>query len=185
MSASETVSTYARALYDLATVSDAFDAVDEGLKAVVRAVRGNVDLREAFLDTSVPGEKKREIMRAIFGDAVVPEVVAVAGLMVERGHTDLLGQVASEYGRLLEEKRGVVVAEVTTAVPLSDALRARLVEKLAAATGRTVSLQERVDPSILGGIVIKVAGRVLDGSVNTQLRELRQALSTARQGGDA
>jgi F-type H+-transporting ATPase subunit delta len=185
MSDSETVSTYARALYDLAAVSGAFDAVDEGLKAVVKAVRGNVDLREAFLDAGVPAEKKREIVRAIFGDAVVPEVVAIAGLMVERGLTDLLGQVSSEYERLLEEKRGVVVAEVTTAVPLSDALRTRLVEKLAAATGRTVSLREHVDPAIVGGIVIKVAGRVLDGSVTTQLRELRQVLSTARQGGDA
>jgi F-type H+-transporting ATPase subunit delta len=185
MSVSEAVSTYARALYDLAAVSGAFDAVDEGLKAVVKAVRGNVDLREAFLDTGVPAEKKREIVRAIFGDAVVPEVVAIAGLMVEPGLTDLLGQVSSEYERLLEEKRGVVVAEVTTAVPLSDALRARLVEKLAAATGRTVSLREHVDPAIVGGIVIKVAGRVLDGSVTPQLRELRQVLSTARQGGDA
>lgn len=185
MSASETVSTYAQALYDLASVSEAYDAVDEGMKAVVKAVRGNVDLREALVDTSVPGEKKREVVRAIFGDAVVPEVVAIAALLVERGHADLLGAVSAEYERLLEERRGVVIADVTTAVPLSEALRARLVEKLAAATGRTVSLRESVDPSILGGIVIKVAGRVLDGSVNTQLRELRQALSAARQGGDA
>lgn len=185
MSGSETVSTYARVLFDLAAVSDAFDAVDEGLKAVVKAVRGNVDLREALLDTGVPAEKKRDIMRAIFGDVVVPEVVAITGIMVERGQTDLLGQVSTEYERLVEERRGVVVAEVTTAVPLSDALRARVVDRLAAATGRTVSLRERVDPGIVGGIIIKLAGRVLDGSVTTQLRELRQVLSTAHQGGDA
>ncbi|MCX8006563.1 MAG: ATP synthase F1 subunit delta [Coriobacteriia bacterium] len=185
MSGSQTVSTYAQALYDLAAVSDAFDAVDEGMRAVVNAVRGNVDLREALVDTTVPADKRREIMRAIFGDAVVPEVVALAALMVERGHADLLGAVSTEYARLLEERRGVVIAEVTTAVPLSEALRAKLIDKLQAATGKAVSLREAVDPSILGGIVVKVAGRVLDGSVNSQLRELRQALATARQGGDA
>ncbi|HEY5488953.1 MAG TPA: F0F1 ATP synthase subunit delta, partial [Candidatus Limnocylindrales bacterium] len=77
-----------------------------------------------------------------------------------------------------------VVAEVTTAVPLDDALRASLTEKLIASLGRPVSLREDVDASILGGVVITVAGRVLDGSVASQLEEMRRALATT-QGGEA
>jgi F-type H+-transporting ATPase subunit delta len=73
---------------------------------------------------------------------------------------------------------------VTTAIPLTDALRASLTEKLAAALGRPVTLRERVDGSILGGIRINVAGRVLDGSLSSQLDAMRATLSNASQGGE-
>jgi F-type H+-transporting ATPase subunit delta len=77
-----------------------------------------------------------------------------------------------------------VAAEVTTAVPLDEALRTSLKDKLTASLGRPVALRERVDPSIVGGVVIKVAGRVLDGSVATQLDSVRRALA-ADSGGEA
>ena len=75
-----------------------------------------------------------------------------------------------------------MVAEVTTAIPLDDALRAAVTGRLAASLGRPVVLREQVDASILGGIRIKVAGRVLDGSVSTQLESVRQALKSATGG---
>ena len=108
---------------------------------------------------------------------VAPEAVAIATLAVERGHGGSLGTIAERFGEIAEAERGVVVAEVTTAVPLTDALRASLTEKLAAALGRPVSLRERVDASILGGIRINVAGRVLDGSLSLAARrDARHAL---------
>jgi len=185
MRSSELVETYARVLFDLASLNNAADAADEGLKSVVTAVRGNIDLREALSDTSIPAEKKRDVLRDIFGENVAPEALAIVTLLVDRGMTDRLGDVSRVYGEIAERERGIVVAEVTTAVPLTDELRAKLIEKLSVALDRTVSLRESVDASILGGIVIRVAGRVLDGSVTSQLKDLRLALATARQGGEA
>lgn len=182
--ANDAVETYARVLFDLATASDAVDAVDEDLKSVDKAVRAHVELREALTDTAVPSEKKRDILRDIFGAQVTPEVLSVATLLVERGQLDQLTAVARIFGEIAERERGIVVAEVVTAVPLSDALRASLSQKLNTAVGRPVTLRERVDAGILGGIVIKVAGRVFDGSVSAQLSDLRQALVTAT-GGEA
>jgi F-type H+-transporting ATPase subunit delta len=184
MRTSDVASAYARTLFELASLSDSVDETDRGLVSAATAVRGNLDLRGALTDASVPAETKRGVLRDIFGEAVTPEALALVTLLVERGHTTLLGDVARAYGRIAEKERGIVVAQVTTAVPLDDALRASLTSKLVASLGRPVSLREDVDASILGGVVITVAGRVLDGSVASQLEEMRRALATT-QGGEA
>lgn len=185
MRTSETVETLARVLFELASLADVVDRVDEDLAAVVRAVRGHVDLRQALSDTTLPVEKKRDIMRELFGPAVAPETLAIVTIAVERGLVDSLGDIARAYREAAERIRGVVVAEVTTAIELDDAMRDRLAQRLSEALGRPVSLRERVDPSVLGGISINVAGRVFDGTVASQLDGVRQALMTARQGGEA
>jgi F-type H+-transporting ATPase subunit delta len=185
MRTSELVDTYARVLYDLAALAESVDAADEGLRSVVKAVRGNADLREALTDTALPAEVKRGVLRDIFGGDVSPEALALVTLMVERGLAEHLGALASAFSEIAEKERGIVVAEVTSAVPLTDDLRSKLIERLSTAVGTAVSLRESVDAAILGGIVIRVAGRVLDSSVTSQLRDVRQALLTARQGGEA
>lgn len=185
MRTSETIETLARVLFDLATLADAVDAVDSDLASVTSAVRGHVDLHQALTDTSLPPEKKRDILRAIFGESVAPETLAIVTLMVERGLTDQIGDLARAFSETAETQRGIVVVEVTTAIELNEALRAKLTEQLSNAIGRPVSLREKVDGSVLGGIRINVAGRVLDGTVASQLEGVRQALSTARQGGEA
>ncbi|GAB4282472.1 MAG: F0F1 ATP synthase subunit delta [Coriobacteriia bacterium] len=185
MGTKETVDTLARTLIELASLSDAVDAVDADLASVVKAVRGHIDLRQALTDTTLPAEKKRDILRDIFGESVAPETLAIVTLMVERGLTDQLGDLARRYREIAESERGVVVAEVTTAVPLTDALRAKIVDKLSASLGASVSLREQVDERVLGGVRINVSGRVLDGTVKSQLEGVRQTLSSARSGGEA
>jgi F-type H+-transporting ATPase subunit delta len=185
MRTSETIETLARVLFELATLSDAVDAVDADLASVVKAVRGHVDLHQALTDTSLPAEKKRDILREIFGESVAPETLAIVTLMVERRMTDNLGDLARAFTETAEAERGIVAAEVTTAIELDDALRAKLVKQISTALGRPVTLRERVDETILGGIRINVAGRVLDGTITSQLDGVRQALTTTRQGGEA
>lgn len=182
---SEIARTYARVLFDLAAAADAVDAVDAGLKAVVEAVRGHIDLRTALTDTQVPAETKRDVLRGIFGEQVAPETLAIVTLAVDRGHSDNLGDIAREYGEIAEKERGIVAVDVTTAIALDDATRESLKKKLSAQLGRPVTLREKVDGSILGGVIVKVAGRVLDGSLSSQLDAMRTTLSTASQGGEA
>lgn len=183
MRTSETAGAYARALYDLAVLTDSVDAADAGLATIAETARGNVALRDALTDSAVPGEKKRAIVREVFV-AVSPEAVAIAGLLAERGAFASLDQVAAAYREIAEKERGIVVAEVTTAVPLDDKLRSTVTGKLSASLGRPVTLRERVDESILGGIRIKVAGRVLDGSLSSQVNAMRAVLSSTPQGGE-
>ncbi len=185
MTTSEITGAYARALFDLATVADAVDATDAALRTIVETVRGNVELRDALADSAIPADKKRAIMRDLFAEAGSPEAVAVASTMVERGLVASLGDVLTTYGEIAEAERGIVVASVTTAVPMADDTRASLVQKLSSVLGRPVSLREKVDASIIGGIRINVGGRVLDGSLSSQLDAMRSALATSSQGGEA
>ena len=184
MTTSEIAGTYARVLFDLASAADAVDEAGESINTLVESVRGHIDLRHALSDTQVPAEKKRDILRELFGENVTPEVLAVVSLAVDRGHTDNLGDIARIFGDIAEAERGILVAEVTTAIELDDATRASITKKMSASLGRPVTLRERVDASIVGGVVIKVAGRVLDGSLSSQLNSMRSVLSTSPQGGE-
>ncbi len=177
--------TYARVLLELASLSDAVVEADDALKLVVKAIRGHVDLRDALKSATVPAAKKREIMRELFAESVTPPALAIATVAVEQGHAELLEAIASAFSTLVETELGVLRADVVTAVPLNDALRATLAKKLSAQLGKRVVLRDTVDPAILGGIVINVAGRVLDGSLLRQLDGMRSALTTAPMGGGA
>ena len=179
MRTSDVAEGYARALFELASLADSVDATETSMIEVAKAVRGHLDLRAALADASVSTDAKRDILRQIFGESATPEAIAIAGAMVSRGLTDSLADVARIFGEVAERERGIVVADVTTAVPLDDALRSKLTEKLSASLGRPVTLREQVDASILGGIVIKVAGRVLDGSLSSQLTEVRATMSAS------
>lgn len=182
MRTSELAAAYARTLYDVASLAESVDGTGESLEHAVSAVRGSVDLREALTDTSVPADAKRAVLRDIFGASMTPEALAVVTLLVDRGHAELLPELARAFSRIAEAERGVIVASVTTAVPLDDGRRAALEAKLSAAFGRPVSLRETVDAAILGGMVVKVAGRVIDGSVASQLDSVRRVLATPSGG---
>ena len=182
--ANEAVETYARALFSLASLTDSVDKADETLGAVLDALRGHVELREALADATVPAERKRAIVAELFAEAD-PSAAAIAGLLAENGDVALIDEVAARYGEIAETERGIVDARVTTAIPLDDALRAQLIETLSKQLGHPVALRETVDPEILGGIVINVAGKVIDTSVSARLDEARRALTTVQIGGDA
>ncbi|MBS3973887.1 MAG: ATP synthase F1 subunit delta [Actinobacteria bacterium] len=185
MTTSGVIRAYARALFDLASASDAVDDADRSMKAVTETVQGSAELREVLVDDSVPGSKKREIIADLFSGADSPEAIAIAALVIERGSVRQLAEVYAAFSEIAEAERGIVVAEVITAVPITDSTRELLKDKLSAALGKPVSLRENIDDSILGGIRINVAGRVLDGTLLSQLDEMRAVLSRAPQGGEA
>ena len=185
MTTSETIETYARALFELANAAGDVDAVDSGFRTIADTVNSSVELRDALADEALPAEKRRALMGDLFTGKVAPEAIAIASAAVERGLSGSLSQVAERFSAVAEAERGVVFADVTTAIELTSELRELIVKKLAATLGRPVSLREHVDASILGGIRINVAGRVLDGSLSSQLDAMRSTLTTASQGGEA
>lgn len=185
MRTSDVTEAYARALFDLANAADAVDAADTALRTIAETVRGSVELRDTLADKAIPQDKKRDIMRDLFAGTGSPEAVAIASTMVERGLVASLDDTLRLYGEIAQAERGIVVAEVTTAVVMADDTRASLIKKLSAAIGRPVSLREKVDESIIGGVRINVGGRVLDGSLISQLDAMRSALATSSQGGEA
>ncbi len=107
---------------------------------------------------------------------VLQEVADFACMLARNNKEAILPDIAREYARLLDEHYGLRQAEVTTAVPLDDAGRALIVRRLREIAGSSFTLDERVDPSILGGIVLRVDDRIVDRSVRTRLELLRDAI---------
>ena len=176
---SKEVQTYASVLFEAAAADGAEYTVAVELEDALQAIRGHKELRDTLRDTNIPSEDKKAILSGVFAgfNASLIEVLAV---MASRGAIDLLARVKEAYTANLEEAKNVVFVGVTTAVSLDDHLRDVIKKKLSAEYGRDIVLNEHVDPSILGGIVLSAHGKKLDASVTTQLESARSALSTAK-----
>ncbi len=184
--AKETVDTYAQVLLDAANAAGGQDAVLEvrdQLEVVMRALRSNIDLEVALAEKAYAPEQREALVRNVFA-GMNPVLVDVLLVMAERDDLELTNRVYAAYDGLIEEKLGVVVVDVTTAVPLDDALRETISNKAAQDLGKKVVLRERVDKSILGGIIMSASGRRIDASIATQLDTARTVLKTTTDGGE-
>lgn len=130
-----------------------------------------------FLTSPVePADKKLSVL-----DQLLPRVPATVHnflvILARRDRLDLIPEITAAFRRLLNEHRGIVVAEVTTAVPLDDRQKSLIASRLGQRLGKTVALETRVDPGILGGVVAQIGDNVIDGSVRGRLDRLRRVLT--------
>jgi len=166
---------YARAVFAIGRDDHDLDGWLRNLR-VIRDVFEDSTLR-AFLDNpAIPTEQKIHMIQATL--AQVPEKARnFAILLVQNRRTNLIGYVVAAYEDELNSLRGIVHAQVTTAVPLNDATAGELQQRLRALTGaRNVVMQTAVSPSIIGGFVARVGDRLIDASVVGRLNALRESL---------
>ena len=175
----ETIATYASVLFDAVNKADGQDGVLDvraQLGEVTKAVRGNVDLSSALADSSYTPEQRGELARNVFAQCN-PALVEVLGVMAERGEIgNLIGRVAAAYEEQLGSKLNLAVVDVTTVVPLDDHLREVITKKAETELGMKVVLDEKIDKSLLGGIIMSANGRRIDASMRFQLDNARAVL---------
>ena len=109
-------------------------------------------------------------------DKVNPLALNLVYLLMMRGRLSLIGDIADEYQRLLDSYRGIEQAEVTTAIPLDDEDKKRLAQHLSAVVGKKVILKPEVDSNLIGGIIARIGGKLLDGSTRSKLMALREEM---------
>jgi F-type H+-transporting ATPase subunit delta len=172
---------YARALLDVALAQKAGEDVRRGLRESVRLLATQGELRVVLEHPAVNTARKRAMVEQIWkGEHDL--VRRLVTLLAERERMDLLPQVERLFSRLWNAQRGVVEAEALSVQPLAEAHRQALAAALRALSGREVELTAAVAPEILGGLVVRMDGRVYDGSVRGRLRALRQRLVGEAQG---
>jgi F-type H+-transporting ATPase subunit delta len=167
---------YSKAMLDLAEERGEAESLLGELQDLVKYLDRNPELEQFLGSPLVDDEdRSRTLERALRGKA---SDLLVDSLQVvnRKGRLGLLRAIAEGYRIEHGLLRGIAEAHVRTAVPLSEGLRARVRESVARFTGKQPRLIEKVDPSLIGGIVIEVEGRKIDGSVASRLRELGQAL---------
>jgi F-type H+-transporting ATPase subunit delta len=171
---------YARALFDLAVETGALDAVDADLKALKSMIGASLDLRLLLVSPATSGEDKAKGLEAI---AARTELCATTrkflGLLAANRRASALAAIIEAFARLAEGRRGVVSAQVVTAVAMSAAQSADLADALRVALGKDPQIETRVDPAILGGFKVRVGSRLYDASLKSKLDSLKFALKRA------
>lgn len=168
---------YAEALFTIAEAEGELEPVEEQVYAFAKMADKQAKVREALIDPELPNENKRNLIGEVLGERANPVAVNLLGMLVEQGRARDIGRIAESLAEVAAERRQQVVAEVRSAVPLTDAQRHRLAEALSAATGRTVEVKVVVDPDLVGGVVARVGDLIFDGSIRSRLDEAKQHLT--------
>jgi F-type H+-transporting ATPase subunit delta len=172
---------YARALFDVADAKGGALALElrDELRAFASQLDAHAGLRRALAQPTLGAEAKRKLVTALAESAQAsPILLKLVELLASRDRLGLLGEVAAAYAELANARKGVVAAEVVSAVALAPAQRQALERALAGGAGR-VELASAVEPGLVGGLVIRMGGRTYDGSVRTQLAALRRRLAAS------
>ncbi len=167
---------YARAIFELAIEEGEVDGWAQSL-AAIRDVLSRPEARPILANPSIPVQRRQEVVAALLEGRIGRRAVNLARLLIGANRLDDVDGITEEYTRLVDEDAGRVRATAITAVPLGGDESRRLEADLARKLGREVRLESRVDPAIIGGLVLRMGDRVIDASVSTRLQQLRRKLA--------
>jgi F-type H+-transporting ATPase subunit delta len=169
---------YARALFDAALEEGKLEPVRDEVAQLAQAVAEVPELRELLRNPQLDPRAKAAALAEVLsgGEELVRNFVL---LLADKGRAGIYEEIAREFERLIAEHEGIVHAELTTAVELSDKEARDLLRQIEQAAGRKVEATRTVDPGLIGGIVLQVGSHRLDASVRGRIERLRRELATA------
>ena len=183
MSEEQVARVYAQALFDAARETGVVEPVRRDLNDFVAALAASASLRHVIADPQIETSAKVRVLAEITRGGQ-PLVANTLQLMLERGRFAALPELGLAYDALAIVEEGVVEVEVVSAAELSPDTQKKIADRVREVTGRRVELARRVDPSIIGGLVLRMGDIIVDGSVKARIRQLRRKLATAEVRGD-
>jgi F-type H+-transporting ATPase subunit delta len=165
---------YAQAIFEIALEKKETERWQADLQKTVAAV-SDATFMAALDSPKIKIEDKSRFLKERLGD-INPLALNLVLLLISKTGVSMIKEIAGEYKRLLDSYNGIETAEVTTAVPLDDKDKEKLAEKLGAVVKAKVEVKTRVEPEILGGVIARVGGRLLDGSTRSKLVALKKEL---------
>jgi F-type H+-transporting ATPase subunit delta len=174
----EIAQVYARALFQVAKEQGKLDVVREQLRVFADALNDNRDLAVFFFSPYFSTEEKTKGLHGAL-DGADPAVVNFLEALVERHRMPVIFRIRAQYEQLWDEENKLLPVEVTSAVDLDEATVTSIGERIGEQTGQRVELTSRVDPGILGGIVLRVGNSILDASIKHRLDQLRKHVAQA------
>lgn len=168
---------YAEAMMAVAQDQNLLDAFGEDCKAVIQLLQDAPELEQFLGSPVVAAATKKSVLQQVLKD-INPMMMKVILVLVDRNRINFLAGVCEQYQVLLRKLKGDVLAEVTSAVPLTDDQRQAIVDRVKAMAGaNSVEISAKIDESIIGGAIIKVGSQIIDSSLRTQLRRIGMSLA--------
>jgi F-type H+-transporting ATPase subunit delta len=174
----ELAQVYARSLFGVARERGKLDLVREQLGAVADALAKHRELQVFFFSPYFSSDEKQNALERMIdgGDEILMNFLK---LLIEKHRMPVIFRIRQRYERLWDEENRTLPVEITSAIELDEATTASLGKAIGERTGRRVMLATRVDPDILGGIVVRVGNSILDASIRNRLEQLRRHVARA------
>jgi F-type H+-transporting ATPase subunit delta len=166
---------YARAVYEIALETKTLERWQADLQKIVE-VTGDATFLAALQSPKIRFDKKSQLLAERLG-AVSPLALNLARLLIVKYGIGIIGEIAAEYQRLVDAYHGIQQAKVVTAVGIDAKDKVKLAENLGALVGSKIVVESQVDPEILGGVIARVGGKLLDGSTRSKLAALKRELA--------
>ena len=173
---------YAAALLALAKETGTLEEVEQELAQIGEIVQQNPELADFLRNLLISREAKKEVVERIFTQHLNPMVMRFLGVVIDRGRIALLPDIIDVYLELSHVERNIAEAQVRLAVDLTDEEETRLIRELNELTGKEIYLEKTIDPSILGGMIVTIGDRRIDGSLKRQLHEMKTTLLSEKHG---
>lgn len=167
---------YAAALFSLACENQTEQSFADALDTVCTIFRETPEYIEFLASPGIPKEERTAALDEAFASAVPEYVLSFLKVLCERGNIRSLNDCVKAYHQLLDVQKQFSRAKIISAVPLTDAQRERLIQKLEQKSGHTILPEYIVDPALLGGMVVEMDGRVIDGSLQRKLQQVKEVI---------
>lgn len=167
---------YAKAILDLANSKGVAEAVNNDMKLIADAIETNEELSTFIQNPTTKVEVKESALLEVFAN-VNGVTKGLFHLLFENKRFEILEAIALEYKKLFDENNGVEVATVTTAIPMDAALEAKVLAKIATLSDKKITIENVVDPSIIGGFILRIGDQQYNASVANRLQVLKRELS--------
>lgn len=171
---------YAKALFNVAASRGEIDKIAGDLTALRDLMARVPQLDQILRHPRITNERKKQLLHDTLQNQVNADIERFLSLLIDKDRTAVLKRAITEFARLVDEHRREADAEAVTAIPLSEAQTNALKQQLQAVSGYNIRLKTRVDESILGGMIVRVGDKLVDGSVASQLRSLQEQLRRAK-----
>lgn len=171
---------YAGALLSSAKAEGVLVEVAESFAAVLDVLGANKDLGIFLHSPQVRTQEKKELLKKVFGGRIESVLLLFFYLLIDKKRIENILDIGEEFADQVEKDQGVVRARVVTAIELPGDLSEQLQGKLASLTGARIILEKKIDPTVVGGVCVTMGDQILDGTVRTNLDQLRKNLEKAR-----
>ncbi|MCF8011257.1 MAG: F0F1 ATP synthase subunit delta [Clostridiales bacterium] len=167
---------YAEALYEVAVAEEKVDQLEKELLTIANMLEQEKDLQKLLNHPRITAADKKNVLKASFEGKISEIALNFVSLVIDRGRENFIPDMINVFVEYANQARNISDVEVTSAVELSKEERANLVEALGKVTGKEVRASHSVDPSLIGGVVVQIGDKVMDGTVKARLQSLREHL---------
>ncbi|MEH2364260.1 ATP synthase F1 subunit delta [Nostoc sp.] len=179
VAAAEIAQPYAQALLSIAQSKNLTEQFGEDARTFLGLLRADKQLQNFFSNPFIQSENKKALIKQILGEGANPYLRNFLLILVDKRRIAFLESIFQQYLALLRQLNQTVLAEVISAVPLTEAQQQAIIQKVIAITNaRQVELETKVDSELIGGVIIKVGSQVIDASIRGQLRRLSLRLTS-------